>query len=361
MTRLSALSTYQWPTPKFWHFQIMGWMAYPFAIYILFTPKDGEVTFYSGIVYYSIEMFLGFLLTLVLRQIHKYYWNKPVWVSLLVGFFSVVLVAEIWTAVKLLAFFEIFPNQIETGFWETNRAWFSNSLTIVAAWSAIYYSLKYRSSLVKREKALLVALAAEKEAQLLMLRYQLNPHFLFNTLANVCALISDDNSKKASEITQKLSGFLRYTLDKDPSKTNDLRAELSVLNLYLDIEKIRYSKRLNCLFSISEDTLDFQIPSMLLQPIVENSIKHAIAPSTSDGHIVIESAIVNDALIISVSDDGPGMNVTSCSNKKQVGIGMKNTRERLEGFYGLNHSLEYINIESGGLEVRISIHIEALT
>src|SRR5690606_18654596 len=119
--------------------------------------------------------------------------------------------------------------------------------------------------------------ALAHEAQLRMLRYQLNPHFLFNTLNAISTLTLIKSTDQANAMVTKLSKFLRYSLDHDPLDTVDLAHEMNCLNLYLDIEKVRFEERLNLDVNIADDTVRALVPSMLLQPLIENSIKHAIA------------------------------------------------------------------------------------
>lgn len=345
-----------WPEPQFWWLQTGGWLLYPVFIHLAYTPTDRLVTDWSLAIYYTWEGFLGFTLSLVLREVQKRLWHKAIWLGMFISFLSVAIAAEVWTLGKLVIYNKYFPDVLINDFWTTAAEWYPNSLTILAAWSAIYYGFKYRNTLVDRERSLLAAQTAAKDAQLRMLRYQLNPHFLFNTLANICALISDNKANLAKTTTMEISEFLRYSLANDPLQTNDLKDEIHILKLYFNIEKIRYANRLNYRFSLANDTLACRIPSMILQPLVENAIKYAIAPSISQGTIIISSYTKDKSLILSVKDDGPGQNLTSHSDG--AGIGMKNTRERLTSFYGNQHSLQLLKIQPHGLEVRITIPLE---
>ncbi len=345
-----------WPEPQFWWLQTAGWLLYPVFIHLTYTPTDRLISNWHLAVYYAWEGFLGFVLSLALREVQRRLWHKAIWLGMIIVFLSVAVAAEIWTLGKLLIYQEYFPDVLVKDLWTTAAEWYPNSLTILAAWSAIYYGFKYRNTLVDRERSLLAAQTAAKDAQLRMLRYQLNPHFLFNTLANICALISDNKADLAKKTTMEISEFLRYSLANDPLQTNNLKDEIHVLQLYFNIEKIRYANRLNYRFDLAPDTLVCRIPSMILQPLVENAIKYAIAPSLSQGTIVVSSYIREKSLILSVKDDGPGQNLTSHSDG--AGIGMKNTRERLTSFYGNQHSLQLLKAQPHGLEVRISIPLD---
>ncbi len=346
-----------WPEPRFWWLQIIGWLAYPIFIHVAYTPTDQHTTTWGLLPgYYAWEALLGFSLSLVLREVQRRLWHKPIWLAMTISILSVALAAEVWTLGKLVVYYEFFPYIHYKDFWKAAAEWYPNSLTVLAAWFAIYYGFKHRSTLVERERTLLTAQAAAKESQLRMLRYQLNPHFLFNTLANVCALISDSQPVLAKKMTMQLSEFLRYSLDSDPLLANTLEDEVEVLKLYFNIEKIRYANRLNYQLCIPPETYHCRVPSMLLQPLVENSIKHAIAPSVSGGTIIVAAAIAKDSLVLSVRDDGPGQQSPDKKDHRVgIGIGIRNTTERLTSLYGNKHSLELLDVESHGFEVRISI------
>lgn len=354
MKSLTSPKRTTWPAPQFWWLQIGGWAMYPFFVHLAYTPTEQFDNWLLLPSYYAWEAILGFVLTLLLRELWKTFWQSPIWIAVLINFLAVALAAEIWTLGKLLLYFQYFEYIQNQDFWKTAGEWYPNSLTVIAAWSAIYYGFKYRNTLIEQESSLLAAQAAAKDAQLRMLRYQLNPHFLFNTLANICALISDGNNTRAKDMTVELSEFLRYSLDNDPSQTNSVKDEIEIIKLYFNIEKIRYAHRLDYEITIDPATEECQIPSMLLQPLVENAIKHAIAPALKGGTITISTLAVEQLLVISVKDNGEGLQKTRSSNQRQ-GIGLTNTRERLSSFYGKQQQLQLLDVDPHGLEVRISL------
>jgi two-component system LytT family sensor kinase len=332
-----------WPEPRFWWLQIGGWMLYPLFIHLAYTPVYAIGDDWNLLpLYYLWEGFWGFSLSLALREILRRLWHKPIWLAMSAICISVAIAAEIWTLAKLVLYYEWFPYITQHDFWTTVAEWYPNSLTILAAWCAIYYGFKYRNTLLDRERTLLSTQAAAKDAQLRMLRYQLNPHFLFNTLANICALISDKQAEKAKKMTMEISEFLRYSLAKDPLQASSLKDEIRILELYFNIEKIRYGERLKYEFDIAPESLECQVPSMLLQPLVENAIKYAIAPSIEGGKVTVSASIKEGTLYLSVKDDGPGLTQVA-SKDKGFGVGMTNTQERLLSFYGTNHSFDVRN------------------
>ena len=157
-------------------------------------------------------------------------------------------------------------------------------------WSGLYFGIKYYETLQHQREATLKAAALAQEAQLKMLRYQLNPHFLFNTLNAISTLILDDQTKSRTWRSTRLSDFLRYTLDQDPMKKVTLRQEVDALKLYLEIEKLRFGDRLQLEFDIEDAATRALVPSLLLQPLIENAIKYAVAPREEGGRLRIEGA-----------------------------------------------------------------------
>ena len=140
-----------------------------------------------------------------------------------------------------------------------------------------------------------------------MLRYQLNPHFLFNTLNAISTLILDNRNTVANSAVTGLSEFLRYTLDQDPMKKVTVAQEVDALNLYLEIEKLRFGNRLTIEFAIDANASTMLMPSLLLQPLIENAIKYAVSPRERGGKIRIGGHVTGGMLQLEVSDDGPGM------------------------------------------------------
>ena len=209
----------------------------------------------------------------------------------------------------------------------------------------------------ERERGLKVAAMAH-EAQLKMLRYQLNPHFLFNTLNAISTLILDKETELANTMVTRLSHFLRYSLDNDPMQKVNLSEEIDALELYLDIEKVRFADRLKLKIDLDGESHRALIPSLLLQPLVENSIKYAIANSIDGGTISIAAKVFAGDLLIELSDDGPGIDFTSGELPRANGVGLANTQERLRELYGSQQSFRLGNADPQGLAIHIRIPFE---
>jgi sensor histidine kinase YesM len=188
-------------------------------------------------------------------------------------------------------------------------------------------------------------------AQLDALKMQLHPHFLFNTLNSISVLMQEDVAA-ANRMLVRLSDLLRLTLKNTNTHEVALKQELDFLRSYLEIEQTRFQDRLQVKIKTEPETLDAIVPNLILQPLVENCIRHAVAPKAEASIIEICAAQNNGHLELVVRDDGAGLPETNGNAK---GIGLANTRTRLEKLYGSNHEFELAPAASGGLQVKISI------
>ena len=196
-----------------------------------------------------------------------------------------------------------------------------------------------------REAQLAEARSAAQQAQLAALRFQLNPHFLFNTLNAISSLIVTKRNDDAEAMTMRLSEFLRITLETDPEATVTLDEELATTQCYLDIEKARFGARLDILFECPTALLDAHLPSLLLQPIVENSIKYAVAPARHTVTVAVRASRMGDRLRIQVEDDG--RQAFGGRPSGSTGLGLANVRRRLAAFYGEAASVEAMATDRG--------------
>jgi two-component system, LytTR family, sensor kinase len=192
------------------------------------------------------------------------------------------------------------------------------------------------------------------QSQLEALKMQVQPHFLFNTLHSISALLSKDTEGARKMIT-RLGDFLRLTLENSGSMEVTLQQEIEFLNGYLEIERIRFQDRLTTDIKIDPAVLDARVPNLILQPIVENAMRHAVVNSHS-GHVEITAAPQNGVVHIEVRDNGPGLHVDrTLETHRGKGLGLANTKARLVGLYGTAARFEMTNRPSGGLTVAIDI------
>jgi two-component system, LytTR family, sensor kinase len=191
------------------------------------------------------------------------------------------------------------------------------------------------------------------EAQLQALRMQLHPHFLFNTLNAISTLVHRDPDA-ADRMIARLSDLLRISLEDIGVQEVPLRQELEFLERYLDIERIRFADRLSVDMEIAPETLGARTPYLILQPLVENAIRHGIAPRSTPGRVTIRARRDTGTLILEIADDGPGLPPGAAAPAKD-GVGISSTRARLEQLYGSAHRFELKNAASGGLVVTLVI------
>jgi LytS/YehU family sensor histidine kinase len=235
-----------------------------------------------------------------------------------------------------------------------------SSVTIMVAWSVLYFAIKYYQVFQEVQKSALRSAAMAHEAQLKMLRYQLNPHFLFNTLNAISTLVLEQQTELANRMVTKLSSFLRFSLDNDPMQKITLDQELAALKLYLDIEKVRFEERLSLELDIASESREALIPSLLLQPLVENAIKYGIALAEDGGRLRIAARVFAGELLLELSDDGPGVELVDGQIPDAKGVGLRNTRERLVELYGDQHSFRLSASQPHGLTVNIRIPFEVV-
>lgn len=197
--------------------------------------------------------------------------------------------------------------------------------------------------------------AALANSQLQALKMQLHPHFLFNTLNSISALMHDD-VRAADQMVARLGDFLRMTLDNSGDREVSLKQEMDFVNSYLEIETVRFQDRLVVRKNIKPDTLPALVPNLILQPIIENAIKHGISRQTGEGFLIISALQAGDKLHIRIEDSGPGLQPHNGNGDgKTGGIGLANTRARLTHLYGDDHRFEIKNAAPHGLIVTMEI------
>jgi LytS/YehU family sensor histidine kinase len=202
---------------------------------------------------------------------------------------------------------------------------------ILLIWVALYIAILAIAQTRLAERREQEFRSAAKAAELRSLRYQVNPHFLFNTLNSLSALVMTGKPQRAEAMIQSISRFYRHSLADDPTTDVRLEDEFELQREYLDIEAVRFPDRLRCVFDLPKDLADARIPGMILQPLVENSVKYAVSPVAREVTITLAAREEFDRLVVSVSDNGPGVPAGSSHG---FGIGLANVRDRLEARFG---------------------------
>jgi hypothetical protein len=208
---------------------------------------------------------------------------------------------------------------------------------MMLAWCALYLALLTGEKARAAERREGAYRRAAKAAELRSLRYQVNPHFLFNTLNSLSALVLTGKTQTAERMIQQLSTFYRRSLADDPTADVPLREEFALQRLYLDIEAVRFPHRLRAAYDLPPALESARVPGMILQPLVENSVKHAVAPTSGRVHITLAAREEYGRLVLTVSDDGDG--ASSEHVRMGHGIGLANVRERLEARFGTAASI----------------------
>ena len=280
---------------------------------------------------------------------------------------SSMLATCFYIVVMWLMWFEVFPagytvGQMTTRGWEGLTAiaprWFVFNMPAFIAWSAIYLVLEAFGRIRAQERQIYDSAVLAQEAQLKMLRFQLNPHFLFNTINAISSLVIDNRNDEAETMLGRLSSFLRFALQTSPDERVTLDDELQAQALYLDIEKARFDSRLEVERAIDPGVRDALLPSLILQPVLENSVKYAVSRSRTQVTIRIEARRDQDDLVISITDSG-GPLMPAREPGTGTGVGLTNIRARLDVLYGKRARLDAGPLAGGGFAVRIRLPFEA--
>lgn len=235
---------------------------------------------------------------------------------------------------------------------------FSEAIGIYLLIALTSYAFSYYRRFRAGQLRTLQLEAQLSNAQLEALKMQLHPHFLFNTLHSISALLKKDTEAARRMIT-RLGDFLRMTLENSGAQEVSLQQEIEFLRCYLEIERIRFQDRLITNVNVAPEVLDAKVPNLILQPIVENAIRHGISPRSTPGIVEIEAKPQDGSLRIQVRDNGPGLaEHRSADTLFRKGVGLANTETRLERLYGQAHKFDLENDPEGGLVVTLVIPLQ---
>jgi signal transduction histidine kinase len=353
---------------QFWVLQIAGWAGLSIVSYFsLNLWYDQPDLAYVG--HNVVQSLLGIALSTPLRYIYRRVWDYPAVTRGITISLAVLLFATAWACLRLIAF-EAMTG--ETGLWSEFGGWLFPSIFIFLCWTAFYHGMKYYRLAEEEHTALLAMQSARnseaakaaraessaREAQLKMLRYQLNPHFLFNTLNAIQSLVASRQTERANAMISALSDFLRYSLYTETHRLVTVEEEFRAVQRYLEIEQARFRDRLRVETQITEEARGELMPNMLLQPLVENAIKYGVAPCEEGGVISISAFCDGTHLNLEVTDTGCGSAVVTPISGP--GVGLQNIRQRLENTYGPDHHFALQRQDNGGMcaEIRIPLFVE---
>jgi len=356
------------PTPffgnknrAFWRLQFLGWGG---AMLLRAVSSIANAQPWSFLVIVVIATITGFSISLILSVIYRAVMNRRPIITW--GVTALVLSL----AVGLYAFIDswvisLYRQDGDASFAQLFIGVFYLDLTLLISWTGLYYAINFFLQVEEQNDQLMRLEAQATSAQLAMLRYQLNPHFLFNTLNSISTLVLLKQTEPANAMLSRLSSFLRYTLVNEPTARVTVAQEIDTLKLYLDIELMRFEERLRTEFRIDDAVRNALMPSLLLQPLVENAIKYAVSPLEYGAEITVEAQLVGSMLRVTVSDTGPGLqpgtdpSTVFGASTDSTGIGLANIRDRLGQAYGENQRFDISNRPEGGFQVVLELPFEA--
>lgn len=345
--------------PPFHFVNAAGWLLILLADTFIVSP-DLLLNNFQMFIMNSIQWFSAYCISLYMRSIYiKYNYSTQSIYKIFLFVFGISFLASIllFFTVHLIAI-PINLKRLE-GFIEyvfTINA-IANNLTrylpLLTTWSLLYFGLKFwidlQTTRNKAEKSYLFA----QSAQLQMLRYQINPHFLFNSFSSLRALIRTNNSK-AEEMVTLLSDFYRYTLITRNSNFVPLADEIEAIKHYAAIEKIRFEDKIEFNFAIHENSKDFQVPTFMIHPLIENSVKHGKAELKKPLVINIKSALIDDWLVLLVENSGTWLAQETTKPNNGTGTGISNLIKRLDNSFPGNYSFSTYD-EDGMAKVELKV------
>jgi len=345
-------------TPPLWSLILAAWLVpallSAFSTYMQ-SRLDGEPPNWRWVVFNGLDWLIYALLTpLVFRASRRFPLKRPHLARpIAIHIAGALALCVAWAALGTILRLVIFPRAADlTAYkvWLGFASWvfttFPFGVGVYFALVGIQHSFFYFAQARDRETQAARFAAQLSEARLGALRMQLNPHFLFNSLNAITVLVRDNNTADASRMLELLSDVLRQVLRTDETHETSLASELEFLERYLAIEHVRFSDRLRPRIAIDPAIARAAVPRFLLQPLVENALRHGIARRADAGVVEIGARREGEQLILTVRDDGPGLLTTP---NAPAGVGLSNTRARLEALYGAGATLEVANAEGGGV------------
>jgi two-component system sensor histidine kinase AlgZ len=342
---------------SFWHFQLGGWLLYTTVVAASMFPMR---SMRASVAYHGMSLLAGFACSFLMYGVCHALWRArvPLIRALLTctivayGLGILVSAAAVWSEIR-------FGEGSSSDFhWTYIFTYATGSCFVLAAWGFLYFGIKHYHALEEERGRLQALEAMARDAQMRALRYQLQPHFLFNTLNAISTLVLDNQPRIATQMIARLADLLRRTLDSPDTHQVSLKEEIAVTKEYLALEKVRFGPRLMVTFEIDPETQDALVPRFLLQPLVENAIRHGIAKRPDGGTLVLHSELAGGRLRVRIENDGveddePVLRRNTAAPHR--GVGLTNTRARLEQMYGFEATLETHATASSTYEVRISM------
>ena len=346
----------------FWILNISGWfLLFIIYLFLYYRERLGNLKITLGLF---ITYFTGFLISLVLRYLYKKinYQSRSILSLATIVFIGSILASNVWYWMDLLFSIPLHgAGQLISRITIMNYVGSNYShLWVLVLWSLLYFGIKlWREWMLQKERTK-KAYALAQSAQLQMLRYQLNPHFLFNSLNSIRALIEEDKNQAKIMITE-LAEFLRYSLISKNYSDVPLNDEIEAIRHYFAIQQKRYEQKLEVTFEIDPLAEDYPVLSFLIHPLIENAIKYGMKTSPMPLKIRIKAMVKNETLKVEVSNTGKWVkpSIDKSSSEMGTGTGLENIRQRLENAFPDNYCLNiFENDESVCIQLEINKKLE---
>ena len=337
----------------FWALQLGGWTAYAIALMVPWLGRYLISVMWSNkLVIAATGLVTSSVLRLVYRRVARDGAGLPIVCAAAVA--ASLVGAFVWNgAASAILGRSIQNDSVLLGALGRTLPRFDGVLyhtLVLLTWSLLYLGARhYRALVAERERSLQAASLA-REARLLALRYQIGPHVLFNALNAISTLVVTDRKADATATIARLADLLRVSLETPERGTTALASELEIVRAYVAIERVRFGDRLQVEIDADDATLDARVPPMILQPLVENAVRHAVAVRDEPTTIAVRCHRERRSAVITVSDDGPGI-----AESRGLGVGLANIRARLEELYPDTHTFVAGPTPDGGYRAEISL------
>jgi len=341
--------------PTFWTLQFVGWSCMYVWTFVSILPSIKHPGTLRGSSLFVLAMLAA---SCLLRPVCRSLMNRGFsWIALEVRALVWCLAAGAITAyvAELLAF------GIRPLDWADWLVTYTQATWVLFVWCSLYFSIKLWQQAAKERERFLRAESEVRDARLSALRYQINPHFLFNSLNAVSTLVLEGNAPAATRMLAQIGEFLRTILDRDAVLETPLSQEIAFTEQYLAIEQTRLGGRLRTEVAISPETLDALVPSLLLQPLVENAVRHGVAPLVEGGTIRIQSKLHGSQLQISIQNSATSRTWAERAVSAAHGIGLANTEERLKTLYDTDYRFALQYNPAGGCQVIVELPFRRTT
>ena len=346
---------------SFWRLQLLGWTAFWIA---MAASRVGRFPLPFMIASKGVFAALGCLISgLLLRPIYRRFLNADASLlrTIAVTASASYLAAAVWTASDSILDIPISRallsnNAHISNLWQIFGGTLYDAFALLS-WSVLYVAIKHQQAMQAQRERALRAEALAQSARLEALRSQIGPHFLFNALNAISTLVLDGRSTEAATMIARVADLLRTTLRNPDGGDVPLSDELDVVRRYLEIEQVRLGDRMRADVVADGSAMKARVPSLILQPLVENAVRHAVAERENGGRVVVSAERRDGRLHLAVEDDGPGLSVDGATQPRgeRPGIGIANTRERLAQHYGLEQRFSLERGPLGGLRVTMEL------